>query len=95
MLFNLNNVSIEHCNVLLQFADFIHILSGRRSIVSAHITVVIYGVSGSASKQDATILTNTELRIRQEQQKLKDRVVTIAKLKRRALSMHSFGHFDP
>jgi len=35
------------------------------------------------------------LRIRQEQQKLKDRVVTITKVKRRGLSMLSFGYFDP
>jgi len=58
-------------------------------------TLVIYRVSGSASKQDATTLTNTELRIRQEPQKLKDRFVTTAELKRRAISMHCFWIFRP
>jgi hypothetical protein len=72
MLYNLNNVSVEHCNVLLQCADLIHILCRRCSDVSAHITVAIYEVSGSTSKQDATIHTNTELRNRQEPRKLKD-----------------------
>jgi hypothetical protein len=82
--------------LLLQCADFIHILCGTCSDVSAHITVGIYGESGRTSQQDATIHTNTELRIRQEPQNLKDWVVTTVKLKRsRASLMHSFGHFDP
>ena len=73
----------------------LRILSTSRADVTFRRTLVIYWVSESASKQDATTLKNTKLWIRQEPQKLKEIVMTNAKFKIRALAMFSFGYFDP